>query len=101
MKMVEKVARSLCAHEGCNPDKIVPSQDATNVFYGVGGSVKVVRHWAEPHPLWQHFENAANAAIDVLREPTEEMKSAGNPVRADQNMAIDVWEAMIDAALSE
>ena len=46
---------------------------------------------------WMEFESHARAAIKAMREPTEEML---NP-KWNRNGAIFMWQAMIDAALSE
>lgn len=62
----EKVARALCVHEKCDPDRIVPGQECT--FYGVGGSVKAVKRVVERHPLWWHFVSAAQVAMQAMSE---------------------------------
>lgn len=48
-----------------------------------------------------NFEEMARAAIESMREPTEEMKSAASRADADGFRAVDVWDSMIDAALKE
>jgi len=63
---------------------------------------------APPIP-WQAFEREAKAAIEAMRSPTDEMKSAGDsmmPQFADgvilvtgYDVAGEVWTAMADAAL--
>lgn len=59
---------------------------------------------------WQEWSEAAQAVIEALREPTEEMVNAAyencheaNSARFDSNIdfADGVWRAMIDAALKQ
>jgi len=47
------------------------------------------------------YSEAARAAIEAMREPTEEMSEAGNVPTYQwvDNTADDVWSRMIDAAL--
>jgi hypothetical protein len=48
------------------------------------------------------WENAARAAIEALRQPTEEMIEAGDMVLDSEYFSgepVDVWRAMIDATL--
>ena len=48
-----------------------------------------------------NWETMARAAIAAMREPTKEMKNAWTgPERWDQD-ALEIWHAMIDAALKE
>lgn len=53
---------------------------------------------------WLHLRAAARAAIEAMREPTEEMKLAGSldpgAGGPDPGYETDVWQAMIDEALS-
>jgi len=76
MNMVEKVARVLCWKNGMNPD-LTLGGDGENF-------------------LWHEYEDAARAAIEAMREPTEMMENAGDPFTRDTQGA---WQAMIDAAL--
>lgn len=81
MDMIEKVARALC--------------DDT------------LKRWRSPIALraepWRGFIPAARAAIEAMREPTEEMK-APDDVHWDYSCHVcggakDTWHLMIDAAL--
>lgn len=60
----------------------------------------------------EQFRNAARAAIEAMREPTEEMKKSGSSVtwwngnddeeweeNVSEYTAADIFRAMIDAAL--
>lgn len=90
-EMVERVARALCIADGCDSDHI--SNDALD----------------EGRALWTCYADAARAAIDAMREPTEAMLAAspvvGTGLDDDGKWAVntrpakDVWSAMIDAAL--
>lgn len=49
------------------------------------------------------YLDEARAAIEAMREPTEEMIAAGARGSGEdsQDVALGAWEAMIDAALSK
>jgi hypothetical protein len=47
---------------------------------------------------WRDYAEAARAAIEAMREPNVRMIAAGQRYEGD---VIDVWRAMIDAALRE
>ena len=55
---------------------------------------------------WFQYRFDARAAIEAMREPTNEMAEVGmearwqSPIR-DANNVREIWSAMIDAALSE
>jgi len=73
-EMIERVARAICRAE-----------------YGPGDA-----GWANQIP-------AARAAIEAMREPTEGMLDKGAVAEGDGNLAqqaLNIWAAMIDAALS-
>ena len=55
-EMVEKVARAICADLGLDADARHLALDETE-FRG-----------------WNQFENAAKAAIEAMREPTEALR---------------------------
>lgn len=90
MGMVERVAREICKNAG---------------------------HVTDRH--WQHYTNAARAAIEAMREPTEEMIDAGIEAKMKlyerleaegkntriivvaNHPAGTIYEAMIDKAIQE
>ena len=82
-EMVERVARAILAAERAAPEPDAP------VLLGL----KTVRAWEARLPL-------ARAALDAMREPTDDMWAAV-PVINDPNDwgAREVWHAMIDEAL--
>lgn len=71
-----------------------------------------VKAWtAKPKPL-RDWSDVARAVLVAMREPTEKMVMAGEPVvydcyspepgeGLDENPAVPTWQAMIDAALKE
>lgn len=58
-------------------------------------------------PLWQRYERQARAAIEAMREPTEEMTRMGHYCAEGctddpcGKLPQHVWGTMIKAALSE
>jgi hypothetical protein len=46
---------------------------------------------------WQYYCKTAKAAIEAMREPTEEMKDKDNPC---MNIYIHAYQEMIDVALN-
>jgi len=84
-EMIERVARALC--------------DDT------------LKRWRSPIGVqsepWREFIPAARAAIEAMREPTDEMKKKGQIEFLGYNSDFDppsvplvnAWDAMIDAAL--
>lgn len=82
--MVERVARAMVAEDS-----------------GQEGSMLFDTHWKE---FGEGYMKTARAAIEAMREPTEEMVNSGEC--ADDGMThtdtvVDIYQAMIDAALSE
>lgn len=75
--MIEKVARALVSAEGYNPDALMPGT----------GSL-----------MWELAFPAACAAIEAMREPTDEMVIAGCQHENMGDMA-GRYRAMIDAVL--
>ena len=57
----------------------------------------------EVHPEWAVCLSKARAAIEMMREPTDHMKAAGDDQIPDNigytNDASGIYRAMIDAAL--
>jgi hypothetical protein len=72
-EMIERVARAICEAERMNPD------DA------LGG--------------WVHWRDAARAAIEEMREPTEGMADAAYNAGHHGDMT-SIWRAMAAAAIS-
>lgn len=94
MNMMEKMARAIAIAHGRHPDELSGKP--------LGGA-----DW-EPCAMWEHNIEAARAALEVLREPTEEMwktalRSGNCPaLPADEKQALaEFWQAMIDEALKE
>lgn len=77
MNMIERVAKALSIADGNHPDACSNDEDEI--------------------PYWTLYVKMARAAIEAMREPTEEMANAGAKVAF---MSADLWAAMIDAALS-
>lgn len=85
MTMVERVARALCVAAGHDPDSPtcdVFSLDDPDCIYP-----------------WAGFRAQARAAIEAMREPTDEMKAVVYWV--ENSDLPSGWRAMIDAALQE
>jgi len=65
--------------------------------------------WVDDH--WREYVPHVRAAVEAMREPTVAMSRAGAGFPADEfddgsthvvsDTAVDVWQAMIDAALKE
>ena len=65
-------------------------------------SGKKARSWGELSPKWQVFwMKQARAAIAAMREPTKAMRSAIRNVEPLHSDLSDIWNAGIDAALSD
>lgn len=96
--MIERVARALCVLDRRDPDSDRNSDGRdgpwqTEVLYPEGMDRK-----------WYDYVSASRAAIAAMREPTEEMCSAGDPfsLNADYpggNYSATCWREMIDEAL--
>lgn len=89
-EMVERVARAICASFGDDPNGPVPNEPDAK--------------W------WIAWTDEARAAIEVMREPSEAMLNAeGEGFNGPESLngyldnidAKGVWQAMIDAALSD
>lgn len=92
MTMVERVARAICAADGHDPDG-PPIDEYPSAIYP-----------------WAVYRNLAKAAIEAMREPSEEMKKAGEHAEISDSYgeyyvsadnAADIFRAMVDAALKE
>ena len=82
-EMVERVARAICEASGLNPD-----------------------HNYDPNQIsrsddvrWRLFIPHARAAIEALRDPTEDMANAAECAEPFSFEAM--WKAAVDAALGE
>lgn len=96
MDMVERVARALCKADGKNPDALEPG-DA----FGTDGHM---RNGDPAHSLWREWNERAVAAIEAMREPTDEMIEAGVTADFGKNLGERVTfahQAMINAALQK
>lgn len=88
MDMVERVARALCRYDGYDPDKIVGVRPLQS-------------------PQWDLYRKRARAAIEVMREPTEEMveaaELAGGMAGWDHigKRLRNAWSAAIDVAIKK
>jgi len=99
--MIERVARALCRVNNLESR----ARAGINVMYD--------SDWLQyENASWKNHENEARAAVDAMREPTEEMVTAGlakvdepsymvtRGYIADHDLRIG-WRAMIAAALGE
>lgn len=97
MTMIEDVARAMFEHE--HPHDGHPATRRWT-FDGAGGEIQ------------EYWRGHARAAIETMREPSDAMVDAGEPVvyncyspepgeGLDINPALPIWIAMIDAALAE
>lgn len=96
--MVERVARALCLAA------------SRRLQAGIAADPTMAKYWmSDEHVMrdvengWHHCVPAARAAIEAMREPTEEMIAVGeNPIDApDHSLAHVVWWMMVEAALTE
>jgi hypothetical protein len=92
-EMIERVARAICKQDGCNPD-----DEGTTLTLAQYGNIKILPSGGYCAPAWEFYVAKAIAAIEAMREPTEEMLEAG-PL--EPYMDKDIWGKMIDAALKE
>lgn len=86
-EMVERVARKLCERCGVHPD---------DMDGGVwdGGS------YAKGRPAWNCWVDDATAAIEVMREPTDQQRQLYYELSFRTEVMNDgCWERAIDAAL--
>lgn len=105
-EMVERVARALASSHGTNPDDTAME---LMVFYRSGKQVRISfdADDAQPWPIWKLWEMRARAAIEAMREPTDEQINKG-ALAAWSNEPLPAWYfdilkrgylAVIDAAL--
>lgn len=84
-EMVERVARTICEHDGGVPNAIDVSDGRAS---------------------WERYSGAARAAIEAMMEPTRAMTQAAGSHLWDKHgveswAAEGVWQAMLSAALGE
>lgn len=100
MDKVEQVARAICK---LNFDEYV-SNDPDFIIQGRARTDR------KPIATWRLFENQARAAIEAMREPTEEMRSAvenNSYIQCslddcnNHTIPDESWRVMIDAALGK
>lgn len=84
--MIERVAKAICLAESRNPMERRTVGD---------GELEMVL-WE-----WELRTPAARAAIQAMREPTENMSSAAFHALMDSDDDNDIYRAMIDSALEE
>jgi hypothetical protein len=64
-----------------------------------------VHSWADlaahADPVCEAFRSEARSAIEAMREPTAAMQRAWQGSKPWDQDALEVWQAMIDAALTE
>jgi len=104
-EMVERVARAICVAHGVNPDAPTPVFETFRDSFGGFAAMQTGR----TEPSWHREKKAARAAIEAMREPTEEMLAAGQWTISDNltvsvcvennRKAREIWQSMIDAAL--
>ena len=91
--MIERVARALVANFNMSE------------FYDDGGISRIKKPWDELSPDAKAYAlEQARAAIEAMREPTEEMLDAVSSFEDIANIDQDpsfYWPKMIDAALKE
>lgn len=81
MNMIENISRELCKKSGNDPDKIMTDYECDT--------------W----PLWVNYQELAKAALECLKEPTEEMLQIGDLYGGGG--AIIAYGEMINAALED
>lgn len=81
--MVERVARAIAFADLDEQSRAVINMDA-NMMY-----------------VADHYVELARAAIEAMREPTDEMLWAARAVRYADEGSMEIWNGMIDAALAK
>lgn len=85
--MIEKVARALAIADDKDPDAPAWVRYPGPETFGI---------------CWRdQYEDKAKAAIEAMREPTDEMVAAAATSPTLQLAAMAIWQAMIDSILSE
>lgn len=87
-EMVERVARRLCKDCGVDPERVDGgSWDGGALPMGI--------------PAWECWEGEARAAIEAMREPTQEMHEAAADFHRFRLSTPAEYRHMIDAALKD
>ena len=96
MTMVEKIARALCAAKGIDPDAVPSIMVDWRDDFSLP-SADVAR------PAWRGYVEAARAALEAMREPTQPMvRNGADPYAGVTEIAARaVWADMMYAALNE
>lgn len=98
--MIERVARALCKAAGDHPDSLYAGPPIDEPVFLSSGAI-------QPTLGWHKYVPEARAAITAMREPTEAMDLSACKVTTStrygdgSSVPVAVWEAMIDAALTE
>lgn len=102
MTPIERAARAIATEIGVDPDQLVSADDDAHVGLGLRA----------PHRAWTRYVGTARAALQAIREPSEEMQDAAFSSEAEFRTTMGnyergycdgatVWRAMIDAALDK
>ncbi|MGK2909784.1 MAG: hypothetical protein ACSLE1_08305 [Sphingobium sp.] len=101
MTPLERAARAICADYGVDPDRIVTAEDDAHIGLGL----------KQEHPAWTRYVPMVKAVLTAIRDPSEDMRSAGSEItrhvtpeesdEAYEGDAANIWRLMIDAALQE
>lgn len=87
MRMIEKVARAIARkHHDVDRDGIFPDSKTLD--------------WAADQ-TWKLHVGSAIAAIEAMREPTDNMRHNAQPMYDDPCSVSGIWDTMIATALSE
>lgn len=95
-EMIERVARAIVAADGFDPEMQVPMYEIVKTDVGWVG-----RGTGENHAAWRGQLGRARAAIEAMREPTEDMLDAVGAGSRDYfgGETEELYATMIDAAL--
>ncbi len=90
MTMLERVARALCSAEGIDPDGF--KRRTVKVLVGgrrtdTGHDSRIYEPREYKIPNWSPFETLARAAVEAMREPTDEMFGAGGVAEFKNDLA--------------
>lgn len=76
------------------------SEMVERVARAIAGEAFAESHEGDAESEWQKVKHLARAAIEALREPTEEMEWLGDDAHDPHvRNASEIWQTMIDAAL--
>jgi alkylhydroperoxidase/carboxymuconolactone decarboxylase family protein YurZ len=97
MSMVERVARAICLAEGLDPDADWRERESSTLAMALPQGKE---------QRWRTYVRQALAAIAAMGAATADMQDAGATVLIEHGFIprgahLDVWSAMLDAALKE